>query len=217
MSDKKKVWDIAVRVFHWSLVLFFATAYLTGDDADTLHAYAGYIIIGLLGFRFIWGFIGTRTARFRSFIFSPAETMRYARSFVTRNPIHYIGHNPLGSLMVFALLLFISLTCWSGLKLYAIEGKGPLAQDVNLVISQAYADDEHEREGHDKSEHRFWKDVHELFANFTLFLVIMHILGAVLASIVHGENLIKAMITGRRERVDDQGVHTASSSVSHDS
>ena len=203
MSDNKKVWDIAVRVFHWSLVLFFTTAYVTGDDADTLHAYAGYIIIGLLGFRVIWGFIGTATARFRSFLYSPAETMRYARSFVTRKPIHYIGHNPLGSLMVFALLLFISLTSWSGLKVYALEGKGPLAQEVNLVIPQAQADDdEHEQASRDKGAHRFWKEVHELLANFTLFLVIVHIIGAVLASIVHGENLIKAMVTGRRERVD---------------
>jgi cytochrome b len=127
----------------------------------------------------------------------------YARSFVTRSPIHYIGHNPLGALMVFALLLFVSLTCWSGLKVYAIEGKGPLAQEMNFLIAPAYAeDDAHERESFDKKAHRFWKDVHELFANFTLFLVIVHIIGAVLASIVHGENLIKSMVTGRRERVD---------------
>lgn len=205
MRDEKKVWDLAIRGFHWSLVLSFTIAYFTGDDADTLHAYASYIIIGLLSFRFIWGFIGSATARFRAFIYSPAETMRYARSFVTRNPIHYIGHNPLGALMVFVLLLFISLTCWSGLKVYAIEGKGPLAQEVNILIAPAYADDEElERKNFDKQAHRFWKDVHEFLANFTLFLVITHIIGAVLASIVHGENLIKAMVTGRRERVDGQ-------------
>lgn len=203
MRDKKKVWDLAIRVFHWSLVLSFTIAYFTGDDADTLHAYAGYLIIGLLGFRFIWGFVGSATARFRSFIYSPAETLRYARSFVTRSPIHYLGHNPLGALMVFALLLFVGLTSWSGLKVYAIEGKGPLAQEVNLLVATAYAEDEvHERKNIDKKAHRFWKDVHELFANFTLFLVIVHIIGAVLASIVHGENLIKSMLTGRRERVD---------------
>jgi cytochrome b len=131
--------------------------------------------------------------------------MRYARSFVTRNPIHYIGHNPLGALMVFALLLFVSLTVWSGLKVYAIEGKGPLAQEVNLLMAPAYAEDEaYERGSLDKQAHHFWKDVHEFFANFTLFLVIVHIIGAVLASIVHGENLIKAMVTGRRECVESE-------------
>lgn len=200
-----KVWGRTIRIFHWSLVLFFTIAYLSGDDADTLHEYSGYIIIVLLAFRMVWGFIGTPTARFRSFIYSPAETRRYARAFITRHPIHYKGHNPFGSLMIFALLIFIGLTCWTGLEVYALEGRGPLAQEGNFLIAKVYADSDGQgvapgREG----DHDFWEGLHEFFANFTVFLIILHIVGAVAASIVHGENLIKAMVTGKLERVDKQ-------------
>ena len=204
MNHKKQVWDLAIRVFHWTLVLFFTVAYLTGDDAEDLHAYAGYIIIGLLVFRLLWGFIGTRTARFSSFIYSPSETLRYAKAFVSRHPLHYVGHNPLAALMVFALLLSLAFTCWSGLKIYAAEGKGPLAGNNTLVIATALADDDEENERnskHDGSE--LWEDLHEVAANLTLFLVFIHIVGVLLASVVHGENLIKAMITGKCERIED--------------
>jgi len=203
MDNKKRIWDLAIRLFHWSLVFFFTVAYLTGDDAESLHAYSGYIIIGLLVFRLLWGFIGTRTARFSSFIYSPAETLRYAKAFVSRHPIHYVGHNPLAALMVFALLFSIAFTCWSGLEAYAAEGKGPLAGNKTLLIPGAMADDdEHERSRrHGGSE--LWEDLHEAAANLTLFLVFIHIAGVLLASVVHGENLIKSMITGKSESIED--------------
>ncbi len=85
-ESRVKVWDIAIRIFHWSLVVFFIIAYLTEDDLETLHVYAGYAVIGLLVFRIIYGFIGTRYARFWNFIYSPATTLAYLRSILSGYP-----------------------------------------------------------------------------------------------------------------------------------
>lgn len=190
-----KVWDIAVRIFHWSLVLFFTVAYLTGEEESQLHNWSGYVVLGLIVFRVVWGIIGTRYARFWSFIYSPANTIAYARSLLKGNPTHYLGHNPLGGWMVIALLIFISLTSWTGLELEAAEGRGPLAMDVT-IISPVYAngDGEHKREAGEGDE--FWEELHEFFANITVFLVFLHIGGVVFSSIVHRENLVRAMVTG---------------------
>lgn len=192
MPHQIKVWDIAVRSFHWLLVAFFFIAYLTGDDS-IIHAYSGYAVLGLVAFRLIWGVIGTRYARFSNFVYGKETVKAYVRSILNFRPIHYIGHNPLGGWMVIFLLIFLLLTSWTGLEAYAAEGKGPLAAlsfDLS-PISTAWADSDHKG-------HSLWKSVHEFFANFTLFLVFVHIAGVLFSSMIHGENLIKSMITGEK-------------------
>jgi len=197
MSQEIKVWDPLVRIFHWSLVLFFAAAYISGEiETETLHAYAGYIIGGLIGFRLIWGFIGGRYARFSNFIYRPSEIIAYLKSLLTRHPKHYIGHNPAGGAMVIIMLIMLSLVTWSGLLAYADEGKGPLAGVSPVTISQAYADDDHGHGGREGDE--FWEEIHEGAANFMLLLIFAHLAGVAVSSLLHGENLPRAMITGRK-------------------
>jgi cytochrome b len=197
-----KVWDIAIRLFHWSLVAAFVTSYLSGDENQTLHVYSGYLIVGLLAFRIVWGFIGTQHARFADFIYSPAKIFNYARSLASGAPTHYLGHNPLGGLMVIALLVSLSLACFSGLKLYAVEeNKGPLANvTAPSIIATAYAHEnkEEHHKNHDQGED-VWEEIHEFFVNLTLGLVILHIGGVVVTSILHREKLVKAMITGNKD------------------
>src|SRR5688572_16372716 len=108
MAERIKVWDIAVRVFHWSLVGAFALAWLTAEDESALHIYAGYTVAGLIVFRLLWGFIGGRYARFKAFLYSPGETLAYIRDSWNGKSRHYLSHNPLGALMVFALLLSLT-------------------------------------------------------------------------------------------------------------
>jgi cytochrome b len=197
--ESKKVWDIGVRLFHWSLVITFVVAYITGEDEGIVHSYAGYFILGLLVFRIIWGFVGCKHARFSDFIFSPKETISYTKSMMSGTPKHYRGHNPLGALMVFALLITLLLTTVSGLKVYGIEGHGPLAEvNSSYFISNANASGSVEQNDEDSEEEEFWEEIHEFFANLMLVLIALHITGVVISSKSENENLVKAMITGNK-------------------
>lgn len=213
MSKKIYVWDPLVRVFHWTLMLAFVVAYLTGDEENAIHIYSGYYILGLLAFRVLWGFIGTKYARFTSFTFSPVAVVSYLSSLFSKDSGEkYIGHNPAGSWMVIIMLISLLATGFSGLKVYGAEGYGPLAQtshainftpqqkDTGLIKVSRYERDhdeenENEQEGHGDSE-EFWEEIHEFFANFSVLLVILHILGVMLSSNKHGQNLVRAMIIG---------------------
>lgn len=196
-TTRIKVWDPAVRLFHWLLVVLFAVAYLS-EDAESLHVYAGYGVLGLIGFRLVWGFIGTRYARFADFIYGPSAVARYARALFSGKPVHYLGHNPIGGWMIVLLLLSLFGTCWSGLKLYAEEdGKGPLAQAPAIVASAWAGEDEHE--GGNAEGEAFWEEAHEMLTNLTLLLVFIHIAGVFVASRLHGENLARSMVTGYKE------------------
>jgi len=196
-----KVWDIAVRVGHWSLVALFTVAYLSGEgELETLHAWAGYAILGVVAFRVLWGFVGTKHARFSDFVVGWQAAASYARSLLALRPRHYLGHNPLGGWMIVALLVTLLLVCWSGLELYAVEGKGPLARITVTPVAEARADDD--RDKRDGKPESLWEDVHEALANFCLLLVFLHIGGAIGASLVHRENLVRAMVTGRKRSPD---------------
>lgn len=211
MTDNQvRVWDPLVRLFHWTLVAAFVIAYLTGEEESLVHIYAGYYIAGLIVFRVIWGFVGTRHARFSDFIASPARTVRYLKGLFAGTPEHYLGHNPAGGWMIVLLLVSLSLTTWTGLKYYGLDGHGPLAAgNVELtLVAPALADDDdrHERAGRDDEEEgehspeeKFWEELHEIFANLTVLLVVIHVAGVVVASRLHGENLVRAMITGRKQ------------------
>jgi len=195
-----KVWDVAVRVGHWSLVALFTVAYLTGEiEVETLHAWAGYAILAIVLFRILWGFVGTKHARFSDFVVGWQATMAYARSLLSLRPKHYLGHNPLGGWMIVALLVTLLVVCWSGLELYAVEGKGPLAQATLSPVSAARANGDEGKKGKHESG---WEDVHEALANFCLLLVFLHVGGALGASLIHRENLVRAMVTGNKRPPD---------------
>ena len=140
--------------------------------------------------------------------------LKYLKEFASGQPQHYTGHNPAAAWMIFALLICLVLTSVSGLKVYGIEGYGPLASspadtaavaaDFSL-IRNASAKDYYKRrhDDHEDEMEEVWEEIHEFFANLTLFLVFIHVAGAVVASRVHKENLIKAMITGNKQSHPD--------------
>jgi len=167
-----KVWDPLVRVFHWSLATLFLAAYLTGEDAGQVHIAAGYGIAGLIALRIVWGFVGPRHARFSNFVRSPREILAYLRDVATFRAPRYLGHNPAGGAMIVALLVMLSGTAVTGY----------------MMTTDA-----------------FWgakwvEEVHETVAILTAGLVLFHVLGVLLSSFLHGENLVKSMITGRKRR-----------------
>ncbi len=218
MSNKIYVWDRFVRIFHWSLVALFVTSYLTGEEEHWIHAYSGYAILTLLALRLLWGFVGSKYARFSDFIYSPVRVFGYLRGLVTGEKTERdVGHNPAGGMMVIAMLLTLACIGFSGLKLYAIEeGKGPFASDISLApVSQVYADSDdrddyyehHDEDGEDEREddheneeaEEYWEDLHEASVNFMLLLIILHVLGVFLSGRRHDESLVKGMLTGYKE------------------
>lgn len=184
-----KVWDLLIRIFHWSLVGFFTLAYLTEgeDEWMTIHSYAGYSILILLVFRLLWGVMGTHYARFSNFVTRPKEVLVYLKGLIAGNAKDYIGHNPAGAMMIVALIISIAITGFSGMALYATDGHGPLATSFFATWPEGAI-----------------KEVHEFFANFTVFLVVIHVGGVIVSSLLHKENLVRAMLTGKKQRPVEQ-------------
>jgi len=180
-----KVWDIFIRAFHWSLLATFTISYITEDNFPTLHIYSGYTMMALIALRLIWGFIGSKHARFSNFVVRPDAAIKYMKEVVQFRAKRYMGHNPAGGMMVIALLISLSMTLLFGLLTYgASEFSGPLAGIVSGV-SELSAN--------------IFEELHEFFANFTLFLVVLHVIGVAIASLQHKENLVKSMVNGYKQ------------------
>lgn len=165
-----KVWDAFVRIFHWSLAALLLAAYATGDEIERVHIAAGYAIAGLVAARIVWGLIGPRHARFSSFVRSPREVVAYLRDVALLRAPRFIGHNPAGAVMIIVLLAMLIGTCTTGY----------------MMTTDAFWGS------------KWVEEVHETMANLTIGLVVVHVLGVLVASFEHRENLVKAMVTGRK-------------------
>ncbi|WP_374367132.1 cytochrome b/b6 domain-containing protein [Dongia sp.] len=165
-----KIWDILVRVFHWSLVASFAIAWVTADEWQDLHEWAGYAAGALIAFRLVWGLVGTHFARFAQFVRAPWHIAAYLRDIVNGREARYLGHNPAGGLMILALIFSMAALCLTGW----------------LYTTDVFWGEE-------------WvEETHEALANVLLALVGVHVLGVLIASYRHDENLVRAMITGKK-------------------
>jgi cytochrome b len=206
-SDKGliRVWDPVIRIGHWVLVAGFATAYLTEGEPQWLHTSAGYAIAATVALRILWGFVGPRRARFTDFVTGPGRVLAYLRDLVTGRPERHLGHSPAGAAMTVALLVALAITALSGMATLAVEeGQGPLAGIVTSGSLPAWAeeDDDHGEYGeygeHGDGGGEAFEEIHEVAANMTLLLIVLHVAGVAWASRAHGENLVRAMIDGRK-------------------
>jgi len=182
-QDQVYVWDPLVRIFHWCLVIGFTVAYLTEDDLLKVHVWAGYAVGALVVVRVLWGFIGSPHARFSDFLYAPATIVRSVRDLVLGRAERHLGHSPGGGAMVVLLLVLLTATVATGLVVYGGDKQaGPLAGMFSRETGESL------------------EGMHELLANVTLALVLAHIAAVVLASFVHRENLVRAMISGYKRR-----------------
>lgn len=193
------VWDRFVRLFHWSLVATFFVAYVTEDEVLTLHVWAGYAVGGLVGLRVLWGFVGPKHARFTDFLYGPGTVLRYARDLLTFRSKRYLGHSPAGGAMIVLLLIGLAATVWTGHELY--EGESLAAGPGAVATAYAADDDEREDEREDERDRErggddVWEDLHESLADLMVLLIVLHVGGVAVASLAHGENLVRSMITG---------------------
>jgi cytochrome b len=210
-SNLVQVWDPIVRIGHWVIVAAFAVAYITEGEPEWLHTYAGYAIAATVLIRVIWGFAGPRHARFADFVRGPGAVFGYLRDLVTGKSKRHLGHSPAGGAMTLALLAMLAFTAFTGMaNLAAEEGEGPLAGIIARAPSEATAgapavgteeaEEGEEYEGGEGGEREegFWTELHEVGANLTLLLIILHVGGVIAASIVHRENLPRSMVTGTK-------------------
>lgn len=184
-SGKVLVWDAPVRVFHWLLVLCFAGAYLTAESERwrVVHVSLGYTMAGLIAFRLVWGLVGTRYARFSSFVRGPRAVVQYLRELLRGNPDHHVGHNPAGAWAIVALLGLASAVALTGWATYNDVGGDWLSE------------------------------MHEAIANVMLAIVGLHIVGVFVSSWLHRENLIGAMIGGSKPGRPRDGISKSWRSV----
>lgn len=170
-----RVWDAFVRMCHWTLVLSIAGAWLTRHSPGRWHEWIGYASLAIVALRLAWGFAGSQHARLADFVRSASATMHYARELFAGAEPRYLGHNPLGGWMIVALLLAVTLVGLTG-WLYTTD--------------------------------RFWgiewmEQLHSTLSDILFALAGLHIAGAIYASFRHRENLIAAMLHGRK-RIDDR-------------
>ena len=168
------VWDIGVRLFHWSLVTSVTLSYFVISPRD-MHKFFGYTMVALITFRLIWGLIGPKHARFSNFIPGPRKLLGYLADIARGVEDRYLGHNPAGAAMIVALLLVL----------------GSIGTTGYMMGMDAYFGEE-------------WvEDLHKALVNGLLVLVMLHLAGVVTASLRHKENLVAAMVTGQKpEDVD---------------
>ena len=185
------VWDAPTRLFHWLYALAFALAWLTAESDlyRDLHVFAGYLFLGLLGFRLLWGLAGSRYARFGAFRFGPGAGLRYLRDALAHTARRYLGHNPAGAWAVYGLLALGAAVSLSGmLVLGGEERHGPFKGIATFAVSGLL------------------KESHEVVATLMLWLVFGHLAGVFAESRLHRENLTRAMFTGRKEGAVGDGI-----------
>ena len=172
------VWDLPLRVFHWLLAGSFVGAFLTAESERwrDVHAVLGYTTLALIVFRLFWGVFGTRYARFGALPLAPRRALDYLRSMLAGRPEHHVGHNPAGSLAIYALLALAAASALTGLAAMADVGGEWLGE------------------------------LHESVANVMLAMVIVHIAGVIVGSLAHRENLAAAMLTGRKRGTPSAGI-----------
>lgn len=171
-----RVWDPLVRLFHWTVVTGVFVAWFT-EDWRSVHKFTGYVVLGAVLVRIVWGFTGTRHARFADFVRGPREVLGYALDVLRGREPRHLGHNPLGGAMVVALLVTLLVVTVSGWM---------------MTLDAFWGED--------------WvEDLHETAVNLLIFgLVPLHLAGVVFTSLRERVNLVKAMITGVKELPADE-------------
>lgn len=169
-ATQVKVWDSVVRLFHWTLALGCIANLTLLREVEPAHEIVGYVILGAIAIRILWGFVGSRHARFSDFVTGPRKLADYLGALIRGKAPRYVGHNPAGGLMMLALIGLATICGVTGVM---------MEQDAFWGVEWV-------------------EDVHETAANLILALAVFHVLAALVESWHHRENLIRAMITGRK-------------------
>lgn len=183
-QDQIRIWDVFIRIWHWITAGLIIAMWVTAEFGRMdLHIMLGIAFTGLLIFRIVWGFLGSRTARFSSFTATPASTVRYIRTVLSSAYKPPAGHSPIGGLSALALILALGAQIMSGLLSMDTDGlhSGPLARFIS------YADA------------RLAGSIHEIVFNILLALIALHLLAILFYTVVKRADLFGPMLTGKRK------------------
>lgn len=182
MSDKKLVWDLPLRLFHWLFGISIIAAWISIElGREQIHMYLGYFILGLLTFRLIWGIIGTRHALFWQFIPSPKKLFAYLPGLFKRDSAESVGHNPIGSLMVILMFVLVGTQAITGLFTQGEIWAGPYSSAV------------------EKSTSKDLEAIHHTLFDYILIAIGIHVFAAFFYLFYKKQNLIWPMITGKKK------------------
>lgn len=187
MSQRILVWDVPTRVFHWLFAISFAAAWYVSESDQWLsfHTFVGYLMLGLIGFRLLWGMVGGHYARFSTFAYSPVVGWRYLRQAISGRGTRHVGHNPAGSQAIYLLLALGLAVCLTGIFAQGGEEiQGAVAGKVSIKTGVML------------------KELHGDIAILMLLVVIGHVAGVLVESRMHKENLARSMVTGIKEAPD---------------
>ena len=173
------VWDLPVRLGHWLMVGGFALAWATGDSEKwrLVHVFAGSTVMAVAAYRLLWGIVGSRTARFAEFVRGPGQAFAYLKSLLLARPPHYAGHNPAAGLAIVLLLGLALASGASGWLTYQEMGG------------------------------EWLEELHEFLTGLMLAVVGVHLLGVFVGSLAHRENLVWAMVTGRKQGRPEEAIN----------
>jgi cytochrome b len=175
-----KLWDLPVRLVHWSFVLLLPALWWTGEEGELeLHRTIGYVMLALVLFRLVWGVIGSGTARFANFVRGPGAVLRYLRG---ERDGPALGHNPIGALSVLLLLSLLAAQVGAGLFAQDVDGieSGPLAYLVEYETADLA------------------REIHHLLFNVLLAVIAVHVVAVLWYRLVKRDDLITPMVTGQR-------------------
>jgi cytochrome b len=180
----RRVWDLPTRIFHWTLVLAIVGAYASnraGIEYFKYHLWCGYAVVVLIGFRIVWGVVGTYHARFWNFVRGPVATIRFVFATLRGKERRYAGHNPLGAVMVIALL--------AGLLTQSITGLFANDEILNFGPLSGYVSNDRSLE---------LTSLHRQLFYWIMGAVLLHVIAVILHRVLKKEDLVNAMFSGRK-------------------
>lgn len=192
-----RIWDPLVRLTHWGVAAAVLLNGLIVEEHSLTHIWIGYVAVALLALRLIWGFIGTRPARFSAFPPSIGRAMGHIGDLLAGRHRQHVSHNPLGALMVYAL--------WGMLTVVSVTGIMMESSPFPTTETAAYSDTAGDRDDHgagdeyEDEDEEMLEEVHEIAANLLLLLAALHVGGVFMETRLSGVSLVRQMVTGRRQ------------------
>jgi len=179
---KSYIWTLPTRVFHWLFASFMLIVFLTDDDKLLkYHAVIGYAILVLIIFRLFWGYFGPKYSKFKDFTANKKSIKDFIKNIFNKNQ-NYVGHNPLASLVMLGMFIVSLLAIFTGIVVYGAEEHKGILSFLNSSFFKSF------------------DDIHEFFANFIIFLVVLHLIGIFIDKTLHAKNeTVNSIFTGYKK------------------